>query len=216
MAIVAITQDQIRSLAPRALPAYLAAFARADLDLPPHGIDATPLRVAHFVAQVLHETGDLTITVESTNYSAARLLEVFPRRFTAETAARFAHRPHEIAERVYGGRMGNGPEGSGDGARFVGRGLLQLTGRENYERYGRRLGVALDRRPDLAVSSEWALKIAAAEWAASGRAGLSCNELADRDDLVGVTRAINGGTIGLASRRACLARTKKIWCAALT
>jgi predicted chitinase len=211
MADTTVTLDRIRSLAPRAHSLYLAAFDRADAILAGRGVAASPLRIAHFMAQVLHETDDLTVTIESTNYSAARLVEIFPRHFTAAEAERYAHRPRDIAERAYGGRMGNRPEGAGDGATYVGRGLLQITGRDAYRRYGARLGIPLERRPELALSPEWALKIAVAEWTASGRNGLGCDELADRDDLENVTRAINGGVIGLASRAEKLVRTKRIW-----
>ncbi|NLH81100.1 MAG: glycoside hydrolase family 19 protein [Phyllobacteriaceae bacterium] len=212
MSIVSLTRDQILRLAPNARSAYLAAFATADTDLAPFGVNATKLRLVHFLAQVCHETDGLSIRVESMNYSAARLPQVWPSRFRDPAVARkYAHDPKGLAEHVYGGRMGNGPEGSGDGWAFIGHGLLQITGREAYETYGAQLGIPLAGEPDLAFSSDWSLKIAAAEWAASGRAGATCNELADADDLAGVTRAINGGLVGLSSRREWLRRWKRVY-----
>jgi putative chitinase len=209
MSIVSLDPAVFARILPNARTVYRTAFATADADLAPYGVNATELRLVHFLAQVCHETDGLTIRVESMNYSARRLPQVWPARFRdPAVAAKYAHAPEKLAEKTYGGRMGNGPEGSGDGWRFIGRGLLQITGRESYEKYGRLLGIPLAEEPDLAISADWALKIAAAEWAASGRRGQSCNALADADDLDGVTRAINGGLIGLASRREWLRRWK--------
>ncbi len=204
-----ITRQDILRLAPDARSAYLAAFDDAGAALGPFGVDANRLRLAHFLAQIAHETDGLTIRVESMNYSAARLPQVWPSRFSdPDVAQAHAHQPEKLANFVYGGRMGN--VGAGDGWRFIGRGLLQITGREAYEKYGRVLGIPLAENPDLAFSPEWSLKIAAAEWAASARKGRTCNEMADADDLEGVTIAINGGRIGLASRRDWLAKTKRL------
>lgn len=200
-----VTAAQLKVLAPNARTAYLTAFADADTVLAVHGINATPLRLAHFMAQVLHESGGLTIQIESMNYRAERIVEVWPSRFpTVASAQPFAHNPQALADKVYGGRMGNvDPH---DGFKYIGRGLLQITGRESYARYGQLLGAPLEATPDLAFDGAWALKIAAEEWHASG-----CNALADEDNLRKVTRAINGGLIGLASRQDWLAKTKHIW-----
>jgi putative chitinase len=156
------------------------------------------LRVQHFLAQVLHETGGLTILEESMNYTAARIVEVWPSRFSSPAAARnLEHNPEALANSVYGGRMGN--EMSGDGWKYRGRGLLQVTGRDSYRKYGRLLGIALEELPQLAYSAEWAFRIALAEWSDK-----KCSEAADSDDLRGVTRAINGGLIGIGSRQSWL------------
>ncbi|MCE1236716.1 MAG: glycoside hydrolase family 19 protein [Hyphomicrobiales bacterium] len=204
-----LTSSLLHRLAPNARAAYLTALDRADVDLAPFGIPASALRLAHFLAQICHETDGLTIRVESLNYSEARLPQVWPSRFRdPAVAATFAHAPERLAEHVYGGRMGNGPEGAGDGWRYIGRGLLQITGRESYERYGAALGIPLAEEPDLAFSAVWSAKIAAAEWAASTRKGRTCNEMADADDVEGVTRAINGGLVGFSSRKDWLRRWK--------
>jgi putative chitinase len=188
--------DIVRAHCPRAHPNYVAAFQTGEPDLVAAGI-ITRLRLAHFLAQAFHETGDLTILVESMSYSAARMCQVWPRRFpTISSASPYEHNEQALAERVYGGRMGNGPEGDGDGWRYIGRGLVQCTGRESYERFGRLLQIDLAENPSLAIDPRWTLRIALAEWAQKG-----CNLLADRNDLVGISRAINGGTIGLSDRR---------------
>ena len=203
--MISITAAQLQRLAPNARSSYRQAFAQADSALAHYGINANGLRLSHFMAQTLHETGGLSILVESMNYRAERIVAVWPSRFhTVSEAAPFAHNPAKLANKVYGGRMGNTQ--TGDGWRFIGRGLLQITGRESYERYGNLLGVDLATNPDLALDPAWTLKIAAEEWKASG-----CNALADGDRLRGVTRAINGGLVGLSSRADWLVKTKHEW-----
>lgn len=204
-AIVKITTEQLNLLAPNARQNYKDAFAQADTDLATYGINKNALRLAHFMAQVLHEVGGLTILIENMNYRAERIVQVWSSRFpTIASAEPFAHNPEKLANKVYGGRMGNNQPG--DGFRFIGRGLIQLTGRESYKKFGDRLGIDLTANPDLAFSAEWALKIAAEEWKEKG-----CNAFADVDDLRKVTKAINGGLIGLESRRAWLEKAKRIW-----
>lgn len=221
MSVISIPPAVFTKLAPNARSVYVAGFAKADADLDRvtgaggkplvFAINATKLRLAHFLAQTLHETDGWTIRTESMNYSAARLPQVWPARFKdPAVAAKYAHNPDALAEKTYGGRMGNGPEGSGDGAKYIGRGLLQITGREAYAKYGAALGIDLVGNPDLAFSADWAVKIAAAEWAASSLKGKSINAMADADDLEGVTRAVNGGTIGLSSRAEWLRKVKKV------
>ncbi|MFY9611518.1 MAG: lytic enzyme [Blastocatellia bacterium] len=203
--MIPITPSQLQTLTPNARSSYRDAFAQADQVLAVHGINDTGLRLSHFMAQVLHESGGLTVLVESMNYRAERIVQVWPSRFkNVAQAAPFAHNPEALANKVYGGRMGNIQ--TGDGWRFIGRGLLQITGRESYERFGRLLGVDLATNSGLAADPAWALKIAAEEWNAS-----NCNVFADQDSLRRVTRAINGGYVGLASRGDWLAKTKHIW-----
>ncbi|HZH32089.1 MAG TPA: glycoside hydrolase family 19 protein [Pyrinomonadaceae bacterium] len=203
--MIKVTAEQLRKLAPNARSAYRQAFAEADVVLARHGINDNALRLSHFMAQVLHECGGLTLQEEDMNYRAATIVKTWPKRFkTVAEAQPYAHNPQKLANKVYGGRMGN--TGPNDGWRYIGRGMLQITGRESYEKYGAALGVDLKNNPELAFSAEWALKIAAAEWAAS-----RCNAPADADDIRKVTRAINGGEIGLPSRRIWLAKTKQVW-----
>lgn len=170
--------------------------------LPAHQVD-TPLRAAHFLAQVLHESGLLRVVEENLNYSAARLREIFRKYFTPAQAQQYAGRPQAIGSRVYGGRLGNGPEASGDGFRYRGRGLIQLTGKENYRRFADWLGVDVVAQPDL-VAERYAVHSAVFYWTLR-----AITEPADADDVREVTRRINGGTIGLADRVQLLDRAKR-------
>jgi putative chitinase len=189
-------------LAPRAIGVYRLAFEDVAAVFDRFGINSDR-RAVHFFAQALHETGGLKILTENLNYSAERLMVVWPNRFADRSQAEpFAHNPRALANRVYGNRMGNtGPD---DGWRYIGRGLLQLTGRNNYTRVGRELGLDLVNNPNLAEESEHLLEIACAEWRLLG-----CNSLADTDSLARVTLAINGGLTGIASRRDWLTKVKE-------
>ena len=210
---VTVTLDQILHLAPNARSSYRDAFQNAQAVLDRAGISDTPLRIAHFMAQVLHESMGLMIQSENLNYRADRLPEVWPSRFKPTGPLdpnAYAHNPQKLANEVYGGRMGNtNPD---DGFTYRGRGLLQLTGKDSYREATTRLRASSPDAPDLVanpdevISSSWCVAIAAAEWTARG-----CNTLADQDDVTKVTRAINGGTIGLSDRKEWLKRTKAVW-----
>ena len=168
--------------------------------LPKYGIADSRLRLAHFFAQILHESGFMRFDMENLNYSADALRRVFGKYFrTKEEANAYARQPEKIANRVYANRMGNGSEASGDGWTFRGRGLIQLTGRANYRAFAAWVG---DERimddPDL-VASEYAVHSAVFFW---DRHNL--NKLADKDDVVALTRRVNGGESGLAHRRELL------------
>jgi putative chitinase len=203
--MVDITTAQLQHLAPNARTSYRAAFNHAGQVLGQYAINTTPRRLAHFMAQVLHETGGLTILVENMNYRAERLVQVFKKYFpTVEAAREYAHQPERIANKVYGGRMGNNLDG--DGWRYRGRGLLQITGRESYQRIGQQLGINLVAQPDLALDEHHMLAIAAVEWDRG-----KCNTAADADDCPRVTKIINGGQNGLADRLDWLAKAKHVW-----
>lgn len=205
--------DIVRRAAPRALPAYLAAFESGDALLQAAGI-TTPLRLAHFLAQVMHESDGLTIQGENLSYrTPARLMEIFGQGRHSAAIARdevpgLLGNPQRLAERVYG--LGNkkkadelGNTQPGDGYRYRGGGILQTTGRGNYRRIGEKCGVDFEAQPELVVSAEHALKPALAEWSEG-----NLNAAADRDDILTITKKINGGTNGLASRREWLAKLK--------
>lgn len=168
----------------------------------------TPARLAAFLAQVGHESGSFGRTVENLNYSAAGLEATWPSRFTPALAAQMARNPERIAEHVYGGRMGNRPEGSGDGYLYRGRGLIQVTGRANYEAVGEQLSrfgcPNLLAMPQVLAEPKWAALSAAAYWYDH-----ELNELADGGHFDAITRRINGGTLGSADRRARYERAKK-------
>ncbi|HMJ84101.1 MAG TPA: hypothetical protein VK504_13070, partial [Vicinamibacterales bacterium] len=160
--MIPISIKQILALAPAALPAYREAFALADSVLQPYGINATPLRLAHFMAQALHESGALTVLTESVNYGADRLIPIFGRsRITDEQAQKYGRTSghpadqEALAKILYGGVWGLknlGNREPGDGWHFRGAGLLQLTGRGSRERIGERLGVDLVGQPWLALA----------------------------------------------------------------
>lgn len=162
----------------------------------------TPLRQAHFLAQAGHESAGFKTLVENLNYSAEGLRATWPTRFTPERAAAMARKPELIANHVYGNRLGNTKQG--DGWRFRGRGIFQLTGRENYARAGKALDMPFEAEPERLESPEAAAMTAAWFWKDRG-----LNALADADDLLAVTRRINGGLHGLEDRRLRLVRAKK-------
>jgi predicted chitinase len=168
--------------------------------LPRFGIADSRLRLAHFFAQVLHESGCMRFDMENLNYSADGLMKVFGKYFpTRAEADAYARQPEKIANRVYANRMGNRAESSGDGWKYRGRGLIQLTGRSNYQAFANWVDdERIDSEPDL-VSSEYAVHSAVFFWDKN-----NLNRLADRDDVVGLTKKINGGANGLAHRRELL------------
>ena len=155
----------------------------------------TPERIAMFMAQIGHESGGLKIVEENLNYRADRLRAVFPRYFSNVDPNAYAHNPQKIANRVYGGRMGNGPESSGDGYKFRGRGLIQLTGHDNYYRFSQDIGMDIDEAVEYLQTPEGAAMSAGWFWNKN-----NLNHYADANDVVGATRRINGGTIGLKER----------------
>lgn len=187
----------------RSVPDHFAGPLRDAMEL--YEID-TPLRIVAFLAQVAHESAGFTRLTEDLNYSPGRLLAVFGKRFTPAESIDFAHDDVRIAERVYGGRNGNGPEGSGDGYRYRGRGFLMLTGRANYRATGKRIRELLEEDPDRAAIPEVAAVVAADYWAFNG-----CNELADAEKYEAITRAINGGMNGYDDRMAWQAKILNEW-----
>ena len=168
--------------------------------LPRYGISDSRLRLAHFFSQVLHESGLMRFDTENLNYSAKALSAVFGKYFsTSADAEAYARQPERIANRVYANRMGNGSEASGDGWRYRGRGLIQLTGKSNYKAFAEWLGdKSVLSEPDI-VSTDFAVHSAVFFWDRN-----KLNALADKDDVVRLTRRINGGENGLSHRRELL------------
>lgn len=174
---------------------------------------STPRQIAGFLAQTAHESGGYTMLTENLNYRAATMAVCWPGRFAEQGpdkkpkkdaqgknipnkfALALEKHPEQIANVVYSSRMGNGPTESGEGWKFRGRGLKQLTGKDNYTRCGQAIGVDLVANPDLLLEPEYAALSAAWFWSVN-----KCGALADADDFVGLTKKINGGTIGLADR----------------
>jgi putative chitinase len=163
--------------------------------LPEYEIDS-PQRVAAFIAQCTHESGGFKRLKENLNYKWESLRKVFSKYFpTDELAQEYAHKQEQIANRVYGGRMGNGDESSGDGFRYCGRGLIQLTGRNNYTKFAESIGMAVEEVPALLETFEGAVKSACWFWKTN-----NLNQYADAGDILTMTKRINGGTIGLEDR----------------
>jgi putative chitinase len=207
-----ITQQQLRSV-------MIAADADARAN---HWVAAlnggmracsidSAVRQAAFLAQVMVESSELRRLDEALGYSPQRLRQVWPQRFPDDaTAARYANNPAALANYVYAGRMGNGDEASGDGWRFHGRGLIQLTGRANYAAFAQAARVDAVANPDLLLEPAGAALSAAWFWQSKG-----LNELADQlaggqaDQVFAqITRRINGGTLGLSERRAYWLRAR--------
>ena len=158
---------------------------------------STPLRQAAFIGQCQHESTNFTKLEEGLNYSASRLMAVWPSRFTSDVvASAYANNPEKIANKVYAGRLGNGDEESGDGFAFRGRGLIQLTGRDAYSNCGSSLDLDLLGNPDLLLESKYATLSAGYFWNKKG-----LNALADSKDYDTMTKRINGGLIGLDDRK---------------
>jgi putative chitinase len=200
------TIDTVNRIAPHAREPYFEAIRHGASLFAQHGI-TTPLRMAHFLAQALHETGGLTILRESMTYSAPRLLQIFgvgqhSAAVTASEAAELIGHPEALAERVYG--LGNphkarelGNAKPGDGFRYRGNGVLQTTGRAAHRRMGAACGVDFEGNPELVTAPEHALKPALQEWTEN-----NLNSFADKNDIRTITRKINGGFNGLSEREA--------------
>lgn len=157
----------------------------------------TPQRVAGFLAQTGHESGGYTALKENLNYSSQGLVKIFKKYFPNEALAKqYERKPEKIANRVYANRMGNGDEASGDGWRFCGRGLIQLTGKVNYTRFSTSLGITIEEC--VAYMETHAGAVASAGWF------WDCNKLnqwCDKNDFITLTKRINGGTIGIEDRK---------------
>ena len=157
------------------------------------------LRLAHFLAQCGHESGGFRLTKENLNYSAKGLNGIFKKYFpTLESALPYERKPEKIANKVYGGRMGNGPEASGDGAKFCGRGYIQLTGKDNYTAFGKSIGEDVCANPQV-VAEKYALLSAAWFFNKNGLHKMADGGATDAV-VTSITKRVNGGTIGLPDR----------------
>lgn len=161
-------------------------------------------RQANFLGQCMHESANFKTLQENLNYSAEALMRVWPSRFpTKEVADTYARNPEKIANKVYGGRMGNTEDG--DGWKYHGRGLIQLTGRENYKNCGDAIHADLISDPDMLLDPKWAAMSAGWFWNKKG-----LNDLADAGDIETITKRINGGLIGLDDRKAKVAKAQQV------
>jgi len=157
-----------------------------------------PLRLAHFLAQCGHESGGFKAIQENLNYSADGLKKIFPKYFPGNLAEGYARNPEKIASKVYGGRMGNGDETTKEGFKFRGRGYIQLTGKDNYTRFGKFIGEDTVSNPDL-VATKYPLA-SAGFFFDSNKLWAICDKGSDDATVTAVTKRVNGGTIGLADR----------------
>jgi putative chitinase len=189
-----ITEEDLKELIPQ--NKYVPQWTRVlNLLLPDYEIN-NPKRVAAFLAQCIHESGGFVFLRENLNYKAESLMKVWPRHFpTLEIAKAYQRNPEKIANKAYANRMGNGDENSGDGWRFSGRGLIQLTGKTNYQNFADSIETSLEEIPEYLETFEGAVQSACWFWETN-----NLNPLADRGDIVALTKKINGGTIGLEDR----------------
>jgi len=202
-----IVESQIRRIMPNVKEARVKEFVKCFNEWSDRFGISTPLRFVHFIAQIAHESGEFKSMEENLNYSADGLLRVFPKYFTKETAAQYARKPEKIANKVYANRMGNGNEASGDGWRFKGRGAIGTTGRDNYKAYADSEFCVGDlmSHPEWLAQSPGCYKSAMYFWWKNG-----LNQIADTDDVVKVTKRVNGGTNGLAQRQYYYRMAKRV------
>ena len=189
-----ITQQQLSSMLPG--NPYIEHWCEAlNKILPDYEIN-TPARIAAFVAQTAHESGGYTALHENLNYKAESLCRVWPRYFNSGNANEYAHQPEKIANRAYGGRMGNGDEASGDGWKYCGRGLIQLTGKSNYQAFADSIETDISEIPAFLQTFEGAVQSACWFWEAN-----NLNRWADADNIEKMTQIINGGQLGIEDRK---------------
>lgn len=196
-----ITKDQFKELFPRGKVSLVSSLNKL---LEKNEIN-TLNRVSSFLAQCGHESANFRIFIENLNYSKTALLNVFGKYFDKETAVEYARKPEKIANRVYGNRMENGPESSGDGWRFRGRGLIQLTGRRNYRLFAKYKSMTIEEVVDYCETNDGIVESAIWFWNTN-----NLNKFADNDDLRGQTRVINGGFNGIDHRMELYEKGKQI------
>ena len=192
-----LTLDQLKQLLPK--NPYINYWYSALSKLLPDYDMNTPQRAAAFLAQCAHESGEFTALQENLNYKPATLRKIFPKYFpTDDIANEYCAKPNKqeaIANKVYANRMGNGDEASGDGYRYRGRGLIQLTGKDNYTFFAGSLGISVEEAADYMATFEGAAQSACWFWETN-----NLNQFADKGDIITLTKKINGGTIGLDDR----------------
>ena len=188
------TQQQLKEMIPR--NPYVPQWYEAVSSILPEYEINTPQRVAAFLAQCAHESGGFVFLKENLNYKAPSLRKVFPKYFPDDaTASAYANKPERIDNRVYANRMGNGDESSGDGWRYCGRGLIQLTGKDNYTFFAASLDIPVEEASEYLQTFEGAVQSACFFWEQN-----NLNKWADAGDILTLTKRINGGTIGLEDR----------------
>lgn len=191
-----ITLELLQKICPKTKAAVLEKYVTPLNEVCEYYEITTPKRIAAFLAQVAHESGGFTAVKENLNYSARGLMTTFKKYFPTEGLAKqYERQPEKIANKVYSNRMGNGPEESGDGSRFCGRGLIQLTGKQNYTRFANDLGISIEEC--VAYLETPAGAVSSAGWFFDQNDLL---KLCDSGDMKMLTKRINGGYIGLEDR----------------
>ena len=190
-----ITQQQLAQILPG--NPYVEHWCEALNKILPDYDITTSQRTAAFLAQCAHESGGFTALHENLNYRPETLCKVWPHYFNASNANEYAHQPEKIACRAYAGRMGNGDEASGDGWSYCGRGLIQLTGKNNYQAFADSIQTDISQIPAYLQTFEGAIQSACWFWENN-----NLNACADAGDIVKMTKIINGGTLGLDDRTA--------------
>jgi len=191
-----ITSEQLLQIMPKCPQSQLQAFTMALCGAMKEGQINTNNRISCFLGQLAHESNQLREWTEDLNYSINAIMKTWPKRFpTPESAAPYAHQPEKLANHVYCGRMGNSDEDSGDGWKYRGRSPIQITGRDSYKAAGKFLGVDLENKPDFAADYSQGFRMSMWYWSVH-----SLNVLADKMDIIGITKAINGGLLGLQER----------------
>jgi putative chitinase len=192
-----LTKQQLKQLLPK--NPYIDQWHDALSKLLPDYSINTPQRIAAFIAQCAHESGEFMVLKENLNYKAASLRKLFSKYFANDDIANeYASKPNKqeaIANRIYASRMGNGDEASGDGFKFCGRGLIQLTGRDNYTFFAGSLSITVEEASEYLQTFEGAAQSACWFWETN-----NLNQWADKGDILTLTKRINGGTIGLEDR----------------
>jgi putative chitinase len=192
-----LTLDQLKQIVPN--NPHIEHWHEALCEILPDYDINTPERVAAFLAQCAHESGGFRAIKENLNYRPATLVTLFKKYFDLPTAERYCAMPDKqaaIANKIYANRMGNGPETSGDGYRYCGRGLIQLTGKDNYTRYAQSTEQTVEEASEHLTTFEGCVQSAAWFWEAN-----NLNQYADTGDILTMTKRINGGTIGLEDRK---------------
>lgn len=165
----------------------------------------TPKRIAYFMAQCHHESGGFVFVSENLNYKASGLVKVFPKYFDESTARAYEKQPQKIANRVYANRMGNGDEASGEGFKYAGKGIIQLTGKDNYTRFAQSLEISVEDAAEYMKTFEGAAQSACWFWETN-----NLNKFADAGDIKGMTKVINGGYKGMEDRELQYARIARM------
>jgi putative chitinase len=192
-----LTLQQLQQLLPK--NPYVEHWHRVLAQLLPDYEINTPQRIAAFIAQCSHESGGFMVLKENLNYKAPTLRKIFPKYFPTDAmAAEYAAKPNKqeaIANLVYANRMGNGAPETGDGFRYCGRGLIQLTGKQNYTWFAASIGITVEEASEYLQTFEGAAQSACWFWETN-----NLNQWADKGDILTLTKRINGGTIGLEDR----------------